>query len=104
NPHLGAGLVGGTLNGVEQDENGNLSFDPEKFAMGFLAGSLGSKAVRLGFKHLEKNPALKEKIITELSESLAQGFEKAREKYPLLSTLEPRYIVQNERGRKIQAK
>ncbi|MBS4407809.1 hypothetical protein CVU22713_09320, partial [Campylobacter vulpis] len=72
--------------------------------MGFLAGSLGSKAVRLGFKHLEKNPALKEKIITELSESLAQGFEKAREKYPLLSTLEPRYIVQNERGRKIQAK
>ncbi|EOC5006761.1 PBECR2 nuclease fold domain-containing protein, partial [Campylobacter upsaliensis] len=38
NPHLGAGLVGGTLNGVEQDENGNLSFDPVKFAMGFLGG------------------------------------------------------------------
>ncbi|MBT0755562.1 putative barnase/colicin E5 family endoribonuclease, partial [Campylobacter upsaliensis] len=38
NPHLGAGLVGGVLNGVEQDENGNLSFDPVKFAMGFLGG------------------------------------------------------------------
>ncbi|MBS4306829.1 crystallin beta/gamma motif-containing protein [Campylobacter vulpis] len=104
NPHLGAGLVGGTLNGVEQDENGNLSFDAEKFALGFLGGSLGSKAVGVGFKHLEKNPELKEKIINELSDTLALGFEKAREKYLLLSLLEPRYIVQNERGRKIQAK
>ncbi|WP_270971895.1 PBECR2 nuclease fold domain-containing protein [Campylobacter upsaliensis] len=104
NPHLGAGLLGGSLNGVEQDEEGNLSFDPAKFAAGFLGGSLGSKAVGVGFKHLEKNPALKEKIITELADTLAQGFDKAREKYPLLSTLEPRYIVQNERGRKIQAK
>ena len=77
NPHLGAGLVG---------------------------GSLGSKAVSMGFKYLEKNPALKEKIITELADTLAQGFDKAKAKYPLLSMLEPRYIIQNERGRKIQAK
>ncbi|EJQ4637340.1 hypothetical protein NZT69_001190 [Campylobacter upsaliensis] len=104
NPHLGAGLVGGTLNGVEQDENGNLSFDPVKFAMGFLGGSGGSKAVWIGFKHLEKNPELKEKIINELAHTLAQGFEKAREKYSLLNLLEPRYIVKNEKGRKIQAK
>ncbi|MCR2098065.1 hypothetical protein [Campylobacter upsaliensis] len=104
NPHLGAGLVGGSLNGVEQDEEGNLSFDPAKFAMGFLGGSLGSKAVGVGFKYLEKNPALKEKIITELADTLALGFDKAKAKYPLLSMLEPRYIIQNERGRKIQAK
>ncbi|EQB0813559.1 PBECR2 nuclease fold domain-containing protein, partial [Campylobacter upsaliensis] len=104
NPHLGAGLVGGVLNGVEQDENGNLSFDPVKFAMGFLGGAAGSKAVWIGFKHLEKNPELKEKIINELAHTLAQGFEKAREKYSLLNLLEPRYIVQNEKGRKIQAK
>ncbi|ELF6740493.1 hypothetical protein RA720_001540 [Campylobacter upsaliensis] len=104
NPHLGAGLVGGVLNGVEQDENGNLSFDPVKFAMGFLGGSVGSFALKKGFQILEKNPELKEKIINELADTLAQGFEKAREKYPLLSTLEPRYIVQNEKGRKIQAK
>ncbi|MCR2103375.1 hypothetical protein CUPS4256_09015, partial [Campylobacter upsaliensis] len=105
NPHLGAGLVGGTLNGLETDEDGNITgFDPAKFAMGFLGGAVGSKAVRVGFKHLEKNPALKEKIITELADTLAQGFDKARAKYPLLSLLEPRYIVQNERGRKIQAK
>ncbi|EQB9114686.1 PBECR2 nuclease fold domain-containing protein [Campylobacter upsaliensis] len=104
NPHLGAGLVGGVLNGVEQDENGNLSFDPVKFAMGFLGGSGGSFALKKGFQILEKNPELKEKIINELADTLAQGFEKAREKYPLLSTLEPRYIVKNEKGRKIQAK
>ncbi|ECL5232529.1 hypothetical protein FTH70_06985 [Campylobacter upsaliensis] len=104
NPHLGAGLVGGVLNGVEQDENGNLSFDPVKFAMGFLGGSGGSFALKKGFQILEKNPELKEKIINELAHTLAQGFEKAREKYPLLSLLEPRYIVKNEKGRKIQAK
>ncbi|EPY3961223.1 PBECR2 nuclease fold domain-containing protein [Campylobacter upsaliensis] len=104
NPHLGAGLVGGTLNGVEQDENGNLSFDPVKFAMGFLGGSGGSFALKKGFQILEKNPELKEKIINELAHTLAQGFEKAREKYSLLNLLEPRYIVKNEKGRKIQAK
>ncbi|ENM4797002.1 hypothetical protein AB7U96_001255, partial [Campylobacter upsaliensis] len=104
NPHLGAGLVGGTLNGVEQDENGNLSFDPVKFAMGFLGGSVGSFALKKGFQILEKNPELKEKIINELAHTLAQGFEKAREKYSLLNLLEPRYIVKNEKGRKIQAK
>ncbi|EAJ7579035.1 hypothetical protein A0050_07025, partial [Campylobacter upsaliensis] len=104
NPHLGAGLVGGVLNGVEQDENGNLSFDPAKFAMGFLGGSVGSFALKKGFQILEKNPELKEKIINELAHTLAQGFEKAREKYSLLNLLEPRYIVKNEKGRKIQAK
>ncbi|EOB5055237.1 PBECR2 nuclease fold domain-containing protein [Campylobacter upsaliensis] len=50
NPHLGAGLVGGVLNGVEEDENGNLSFDPVKFAMGFLGGAAGSKAVKESIK------------------------------------------------------
>ncbi|MEB2801277.1 PBECR2 nuclease fold domain-containing protein, partial [Campylobacter upsaliensis] len=99
NPHLGAGLVGGVLNGVEQDENGNLSFDPVKFAMGFLGGSGGSFALKKGFQILEKNPGLKEKIINELAHTLAQGFEKAREKYSLLNLLEPRYIVKNEKGR-----
>ncbi|EAH7597457.1 hypothetical protein EOE16_05400, partial [Campylobacter upsaliensis] len=74
NPHLGAGLVGGTLNGVEQDENGNLSFDPVKFAMGFLGGAAGSKAVKESIKWrankvkkaypniAKNNPALMEQI------------------------------------------
>ncbi|EAK3667110.1 hypothetical protein CC190_06705, partial [Campylobacter upsaliensis] len=74
NPHLGAGLVGGTLNGVEQDENGNLSFDPVKFAAGFLGGAAGSKAVKESIKWrankvkkaypniAKNNPALMEQI------------------------------------------
>ncbi len=60
NPHIGAGLLGGSLNGIEQDEEGNLSFDPAKFAAGFLGASLGSKAASMGFKHLEK-PSFKRK-------------------------------------------
>ncbi|MCR2055800.1 hypothetical protein CHLV4139_09975, partial [Campylobacter helveticus] len=43
NPHLGAGLAGGVLNGVEQDEEGNISFNPQAFLLGFLGGAAGSK-------------------------------------------------------------
>ena len=104
NPHIGAGLLGGSVNGLEQDENGNLTFSPEKFALGFLGGAVGSKAVAQGFKYLKENPQVKEAVVKELADTLALGFEKAREKYPLLSLLEPRYMVQNQRGRSIQAK
>lgn len=45
NPHLGAGLLGGSVAGVEQDENGQWKFSPEKFALGLLGGAAGSKAV-----------------------------------------------------------
>ena len=104
NAHLGSGLVGGSVSGVEQDENGNLTFSPEKFVLGLLGGAVGSKAVTQGFKYLKENPQVKEAVVKELADTLALGFDKARQKYPLLSLLEPRYIVQNERGRKIQAK
>lgn len=105
NPHIGAGLLGGSVNGLEQDENGNLTFSPEKFALGLLGGAVGSKAVAQGFKYLKENPQVKEAVVKELADTLALGFEKAREKYPLLSLLQPRYMVQNQRGRSIlQAK
>ncbi len=60
NAHLGSGLVGGSVSGVEQDENGNLTFSPTKFALGFLGGSVASKAVSSGYKmakarYYEKN-------------------------------------------------
>ena len=43
----GGGLVGGTLNGLETDENGNIiGFDPAKFVAGFIAGAAGTKAVK----------------------------------------------------------
>ena len=104
NAHLGSGLVGGSVAGIESDENGNLTFSPEKFVLGLLGGAAGSKAVTQGFKYLKENPQVKEAVVKELADTLALGFDKARQKYPLLSLLEPRYIVQNERGRKIQAK
>lgn len=50
NPHLGAGLLGGSVAGVEQDENGNITFSPEKFALGLLGGAAGSKAVAKGLE------------------------------------------------------
>ena len=40
--------MGGSVVGVEQDENGNLTFSPEKFALGLLGGAAGSKAVMSG--------------------------------------------------------
>ena len=45
NPHAGAGLLGGSVSGVEQDENGNITFNPEKFALGLLGGAVGSIAI-----------------------------------------------------------
>lgn len=39
NPHAGAGLLGGSVAGIETDENGNITFNPEKFALGLLGGA-----------------------------------------------------------------
>ena len=48
----GGGLAGGTLNGLETDENGNIiGFDPAKFVAGFIAGAAGTKAVKLAMKN-----------------------------------------------------
>ena len=48
NPHIGAGLVSGSVAGIETDENGNIiGFDPSKFALGFLGGAVGSKGVQV---------------------------------------------------------
>ena len=52
NAHLGSGLVGGSVSGIESDENGNLTFSPEKFALGFLGGVMSSKSI----ERLAKNP------------------------------------------------
>ena len=57
NAHIGSGMLGGSVAGVESDENGNIvGFDPSKFALGFLGGAVGSKALSQGFKVLKDNP------------------------------------------------
>ena len=57
NPHVGAGLAGGTLNA--KDENGN--FDAEKFAKGFIYGLFGSKVTAAALK--KTNPKLYDQIV-----------------------------------------
>ena len=57
NPHVGAGLAGGTLNA--KDENGN--FDAEKFAKGFIYGLFGSKITAATLK--KTNPKLYDQIV-----------------------------------------
>ncbi|GAA7171207.1 hypothetical protein HpCK101_09210 [Helicobacter pylori] len=100
------GLAGGTLNGLETDEDGNIiGFDPAKFVAGFIAGAAGTFAFKKGAKFLKDNPQFKEAVVNELKESLRQGWQGATKKYPILSQLaEPKYIIQNDKGRAIQAR
>lgn len=64
----GGGLAGGTLNGLETDEDGNIiGFDPAKFVAGFIAGAAGTKAVKLMLNSKAgQNHALK--VATNISE------------------------------------
>lgn len=104
NQHIGTGLASGTLAGVETDEQGNIiGFDPSKFALGFLGGAVGSKALSQGFKVLKDNPQLKEVLKRELADTLAKGWETTTKQYPILKALEPMRIVQSEKGRVAQA-
>ena len=48
NSHIASGLVGGTLNSIAEDG----SFNPEKFAAGFIAGLAGSKAVAIATRKM----------------------------------------------------
>uniref|UniRef100_UPI003AF85E39 putative barnase/colicin E5 family endoribonuclease n=1 Tax=Campylobacter fetus TaxID=196 RepID=UPI003AF85E39 len=99
NEHIGGGLVGGTLNGVETDENGNISFDPAKFALGFLAGAGGVAGIKRANKFLADNPQFKQAFKNEIAKTLSNGWENAKAKNPLLKTLETNsYIVPNEKG------
>ena len=58
NPHIASGLLGGTVNGT--DENGNVS--PEEFAKGFIYALFGSKITAEGVKRV--SPELYNKILS----------------------------------------
>ena len=104
NHHLGAGLASGSVAGFETDEQGNLSFNPTNFLLGLAGGALGSKAIAKGFKAISKNPEFKEKVTKELADTLSKGWDSAVKQYPILESLQPRYIVKNEKGRIAQSK
>ncbi|WP_107770090.1 hypothetical protein [Campylobacter concisus] len=46
NSHIASGLIGGTLNSIDEDGN----FNPNRFAAGFLVGLVGSKAAVVALK------------------------------------------------------
>ena len=80
NPHIGAGLVSGTLAGVETDENGNIiGFDPSKFALGFLGGSATSLAVSKIYKHKTA-----QKYALNSIKSIQENYKELSENNPLL--------------------
>ncbi len=54
-PHIGSGVVGGTANATEIDENGNMNIDPEKFVTGFLAGMGASKVGAMTLRQTNPN-------------------------------------------------
>ena len=45
NAHIGSGIVSGSVAGFEQDEQGNLHFNPANFLLGLAGGAVGSKAI-----------------------------------------------------------
>ena len=74
NAHLGSGMVAGTLNSVDEDGN----FSPERFAAGFLAGLVGSKAAAVGLRKM--TPKLYNQILG------------AAEKMPQMANGNPRLL------------
>ena len=60
NTHLGSGLLSGSVAGIESDEEGNISINPQAFLAGLIGGSVGSKGVasayqRAKLKYYEKH-------------------------------------------------
>lgn len=83
----GGGLAGGTLNGLETDEDGNIiGFDPAKFVAGFIAGAAGTKAVKSQFA---------KKYATITSEKIKKSVQNALEN--LVRTNE-KVLLQNPQG------
>ncbi|MDE7316907.1 MAG: hypothetical protein K2N12_04150, partial [Helicobacter sp.] len=92
NMHIGSGILTGSVAGLETDEQGNISFSPEKFVLGFLAGAAGSKAISSALQHLANNPEHKKKAIDVIAQSLAKNVPDTLKKYPLLELVLPRKI------------
>ncbi|RDU51275.1 hypothetical protein CQA49_09785, partial [Helicobacter sp. MIT 00-7814] len=86
NAHLGSGLFGGSIAGLEQDDFGNYTFNPTKFAIGFVAGLAGYDIARRtkAFQNIERisanakqyYPNLSQKAPDKLMDILRQGIVK----------------------------
>ena len=98
NIHAGSGILTGSIAGLETDEQGNISFSPEKFVLGFLAGAAGSKIL--------SNPKLHEQALkavqgiqneyTALCKADPETFAKAMHKIDQSDLLKPQAELQRK--------
>ena len=84
-PAAGGALLGG-MTGVDIDENGNITVDPERFVAGLLAGAAGGgMLMKLGTPAGRMKVATALKKIAEVNKDAAiLAAEKIKEKYPML--------------------
>lgn len=84
-PAAGGALLGG-MAGVDIDENGNITVDPERFVAGLLAGAAGGgMLMKLGTPAGRMKVATALKKIAEVNKDAAiLAAEKIKEKYPML--------------------
>ena len=71
--------MGGSVSGIESDENGNLTFDPAKFVLGFLGGAAGSKGVSKIY-----NNKSAQRHATLAIKSIQQDYKALSEKNPIM--------------------
>ena len=104
NQHLGAGLFGGMINGLSEDENGNLTFNPQDFLKGFAAGGLGSLGMNKALKVIKQNPQLKRNLLNELKKSLSITHGDLAKVYPVFKNTKPFKATKKDKALNIQAK
>ena len=104
NQHLGAGLFGGMINGLSEDENGNLTFNPQDFLKGFAAGGLGSLGMNKALKVIKQNPQLKRNLLNELKKSLSITHGDLAKVYPVFKNTKPFKATKKDKALNIQAR
>ena len=99
NQHLGAGLFGGALNGIETDEDGNIiGFSPEKFVLGFLGGAGVSKSMQFLAKKAQTNPKARDILnrIQAKNATITQKFFNKGKNQMAQKPQEPKFEVTKE--------
>ena len=98
NPTIGASLLGGSVAGIEQDDNGDITINPEKFLIGAVGGGAFYKSASSIAKNYKNNPYFKRKIDTtiktvakESTQTAERLVSKLTEKYPHLN-INPKII------------
>ena len=104
NQHLGAGLFGGMINGLSEDENGNLTFNPQDFLKGFAAGGLGSLGMNKALKVIKQNPQLKRNLLNELKKSLSITHGDLAKVYPVFKNTQRFKATKKDKALNIQAR